>query len=192
MVVHGVLLTGGRSSRMGVHKATIEFDGRTLAARAAQALRDVADPVLAIGPAFDTGLDDVRDPGEGPLVAFVSGADELKRRGCDGPVFLVACDMPFVDADVLRLLGSMLEGKDGVVPVVGGRDQPSISLFTPDAIDVARAVVAEGARSMKAWLARIDVRRFDDDTGIFEDVDTPEDLARARALLLERRARIVR
>jgi molybdopterin-guanine dinucleotide biosynthesis protein A len=137
--MHGVLLTGGRSSRMGTHKAAIDFGGRTFAQRAADALRAVAEPVVAAGPSFDTGLESVEDPDEGPLVAFVCGAGALPMTE---PVFLVACDVPFVTAEMLRVVASSLGDFDAVVPVA------------------------------------------------FRDIDTPEDLARARALLSERRTGI--
>jgi molybdopterin-guanine dinucleotide biosynthesis protein A len=168
---------------MGAPKAAIEFGGVTLGRRAADALRAVCDRVVAVGPSFDTGLPSVSDPMEGPLVAFASGAE-------DAPTFLVACDVPFVSADLLRTLAGELGPHDAVVPVVAGRDQPSVSLYAPRAIEAARESVADGDRSLRAWIARLDVRRLPVDELI--DVDTPDDLARARALLLERRARIVR
>jgi molybdopterin-guanine dinucleotide biosynthesis protein A len=183
--MHGVLLTGGASSRMGSPKAAISFDGVTLARRAADALGAVASDSVAVGPAFDGGLRSVSDPSEGPLVAFVCGADAFDR---DEPTFLVACDVPFVSAAMLERLE--LGVHDAVVPVVDGRDQPSISLYSPRAIDVARRLVRDGTRSLRAWLEWLDVRRIDGDDD-FLDVDTPDDLARARALLRERGARIV-
>src|SRR5690242_14292006 len=114
---HGLLLTGGSSSRMGVDKATIEIDGVSFGSRAAAALRAVADPVLAVGPAFDTGLEAVDDPSIGPLVAFVAGADALAERGAAGPIVMSACDVPFVDADVLTFLLQRLDDHDAVIPV---------------------------------------------------------------------------
>ena len=44
-----LLLTGGASRRMGTDKATIEFRGETLAARAARVLAEVCDPVIEVG-----------------------------------------------------------------------------------------------------------------------------------------------
>jgi molybdopterin-guanine dinucleotide biosynthesis protein A len=182
--MRGVLLTGGASSRMGTPKAAIPFGGRTLGRRAADALREVTEQAVAVGPAFDTDLRTVEDPREGPLVAFVCGAT------ADDPTFLVACDIPFLGAGALRSLARQLGPHDAVVPVVDGRDQPSVSLWSPHAVDVAREAVAKGERRLMAVIRRLDVRRVEDET-LF-DVDTPDDLARAGALLLERRARIAR
>ncbi len=179
----GVLLTGGASSRMGMPKAAIDFDGVSLGRRAADALRALCDRVVAVGPSFDTGLECVDDPSHGPLVAFVRGARTA-------PTFLVACDVPFVGTELLTMLADELGPHGAVVPVVDGRDQPSVSLFSSRAVEVARRAVADGERSLRAWIAQLDVRRIDLEGLI--DVDTPDDLAHARALLLEGRARIVR
>src|SRR5438046_10752398 len=116
---------------MGGPKASISFAGKTCAQRGAGALLAVAERVVVGGPEFRTGLEVVDDPREGPLVAFVCGAEALVP---DGPVFLVACDVPFVSAEVLGFIASRLGDFDAVLPVVAGRDQPSISLFAPQAI----------------------------------------------------------
>src|SRR5512135_3454415 len=76
----GLLLTGGASKRMRRDKATIDFGGVPLAVRVARALAQVAYPVLAVGIEAGTGLPTVDDPREGPLVAFVRGAAELRAR----------------------------------------------------------------------------------------------------------------
>jgi molybdopterin-guanine dinucleotide biosynthesis protein A len=179
--MHGLVLTGGKSSRMGSEKALVEWDGSTLVRRAVDALAPVAHPVLCVGPSYGTGLDSVDDAREGPLVAFVAGADALRERACRGPVVMTACDVPLVTADDVRLLVSELGDMDAVIPVVGGRDQPSVSCYSLAAIEVARAVVAEGGRSMRAWHARLEARRLTGLEHLF-DVDTPEELAHAREI----------
>ena len=47
----GLLLTGGASRRLGTDKATIVWQGETLAVRAAVVLAQVCAPVLEVGPA---------------------------------------------------------------------------------------------------------------------------------------------
>ena len=188
---------------MGRDKASIVVGGISLAERAARALRAVAYPVLAVGGAVDTGLDPATDRGEGPLAALVDGADALRARGVVAPVLLVACDMPFVDPEVLRALATAFGDARApalgdarapwlswmervpraeplhpraVVPVVHGRDQPLCACYAPEAVDVARALVAEGKRAMRDLLAAIDVVRVPGDPQSLLDVDTPEEL----------------
>src|SRR3954468_1318664 len=100
--VAGLLLPGGASRRMGRDKALLEVGGQRLVDRAATALAAVADPVLEVGPGWSV-LPAVREdpPGSGPLAAVVAGAAALRAGGHDGPVIVLAVDMPFVTVELL-------------------------------------------------------------------------------------------
>src|SRR5437879_2077428 len=132
----GVLLTGGSSRRMGRDKALLMVDGRSLAERGAELLRAVADPVAEAGPGH-SGLAAVREdpPGSGPLAGLCAGAAELRRRGHDGPVLLLAVDMPFVTPGLLALLARR-PGPPTAVPRAGGRAQPLCARYGADALEL--------------------------------------------------------
>jgi molybdopterin-guanine dinucleotide biosynthesis protein A len=175
--VPGLLLTGGASSRMGVPKATLVVDGETIAHRAARHLMKVCDPVVEVGPGY-SGLHRVDEdpPGQGPLAALVAGADAV---GHDGPVLLLACDLPFVtDALLNRLAG--WDGDGTVVPVdETGAVQLVCARYSRDAIDQARSGLADGERSLRSLLRDADFTRMTDvDPHELIDVDTPEDAKR--------------
>jgi molybdopterin-guanine dinucleotide biosynthesis protein A len=177
-VIGGVLLTGGASRRLGTDKATLVVDGETLAARAARVLGAVCDEAVEVGPGV-TSLRAVREspPGSGPLAALVAGADALGRR----PVLLLACDMPFVDVALLRLLAEW-PGDGTVVPVAGGRLQYTCARYGADALQRGR----DGARALKAVVGDgatvVDeaVWRAVAPEHAFADIDTPDDLQRLR------------
>lgn len=177
MAVPGLLLTGGASSRMGVAKATLVIDGETLVDRAARVLSEVCRPVAEIGPGY-SALETVveEDPHQGPLAALVAGADALALRG---PVLLLACDLPFVSA---QLLARLVEwpGAGTVVPVDrDGMVQPVCARYSQDALDRARSLVAEGERSLRSLLRGAGVTLLDDaDPRELVDVDTPDDASR--------------
>src|SRR5262245_29958999 len=176
-----LLLTGGSSRRMGVDKATIEFRGETLAARAARVLTAVCAPVLEVGPGT-SGLPSVREqpPGAGPLAALVAGARALDTNG---PLLLLACDMPFVEPALLELLAAW-PGRGTAVPVTRGRFQYACARYGAAALDEAEVSLQRGGRALKA--------ACDSDCAYvpesvwgrvapayaLDDIDTPEDLAR--------------
>ncbi len=177
MPVPGLLLTGGASSRMGVPKATLLVDGEPVAARAARLLLRVCDPVVEVGPGYSSlRRVDEDPPGRGPLAALVAGADAV---GGTGPVLLVACDLPFVTEALLARLAGW-EGTGTVVPVDrGGMVQPVCARYSADALERARALLADGERSLRSLLRGTDVTRLEDvEERALVDVDTPEDATR--------------
>jgi molybdopterin-guanine dinucleotide biosynthesis protein A len=191
MRLHGLLLTGGLSTRMGSDKFALEVGGMSLAARVGRALALVARPVLTIGPSGDTGFESLSDDGQGPLAAFALGAGELRARECDGPVVLAACDLPFVSAEMLVRLSAELGDADAAVPVLDGRDQPLAACYGARAGAIARDLVREGRRAMHDLLESIEVCRVPESVwtrfgslSTLMDVDTPADLDAARRLAL--------
>ncbi len=175
MKIAGVLLTGGRSSRMGADKATLVVGGETLGARAARVLRAVCDPVIEVG-AGTTGLRSVREEprGEGPLVAFLAGVDAIGPA--DGFV-LLACDLPSIDEATLRVVVDH-PTNGSVVPTVAGARQYACSRWSSAAVAAAGAASAAGERAMRALLIAGDATLVaaDDRAAQLADADSPDDL----------------
>lgn len=184
--VGGILLTGGLSQRMGSDKALLEVDGLPNAVRLAGVLRQVAAPVVEVGPGRSGLLAVTEEPaGSGPLVALSAGAALLERLGHAGPALVLACDLPFVDAEALEVLVAWPEG-GSVVPVAGGQPQPLCARWSASDLRWAARLVEAGERSMKALLNRPGVEFVDEEQWpgrepagrVFADVDTAEDLRR--------------
>ncbi len=181
MTCAGILLTGGASRRMATDKAGIVWQGETLAARAARVLGEVCDPVIEVGSGA-TGLRCVREepPGSGPLAALVAGARALRVQG---PVLLLACDLPFVEPAVLRLLAAA-PGVGTVIPRVDMQLQYVCARYGADALDRAATALAAGERSLRA-VAEVDFDEVSEEQwravgppNAFADLDTPADLRR--------------
>jgi len=185
-VIAGLLLTGGRSRRLGSDKAQARRDGETLATRGARVLRAVCEPVLELGPGT-SGLDAVREepPGTGPLAALAAGAAALRARGADRGALLLAVDLPLVEPPLLELLARS-DPRDGVIiPVAGGVRQSTCAHYSAAALGRAEALVAGGARALSELLAAVAVTEIDESAWravapahALDDVDTPADLVR--------------
>jgi molybdopterin-guanine dinucleotide biosynthesis protein A len=141
----------------------------------------VCDPVIEVGPGV-TGLPWVREdpPGAGPLAALVAGVDALSTAG---PVIVLACDMPFVDVPVLRLLADRV-GDATVIPVAGDRFQYTCARYGPAAVTRARHALTRGESALKAAvdpghevLVEEEWRTVGE-VDTFADLDTPGDLQR--------------
>lgn len=107
----GVVLAGGRSTRLGQDKVRLRLpgDGRDMLARTADLLAACTDGVVISCRAPDAGeetlaLPGIRsipdaEPGLGPLGGVWSALRELRQ-----PILVLSCDLPFMDMPTLRRL----------------------------------------------------------------------------------------
>jgi len=100
----GFVLAGGRSSRMGVDKALLEFDGQPLVAHALRILREAGLPVRIAGArsaldGFAPVVED-REVDRGPLAGICAALAATPARFA---VF-ISVDMPFLPPSLLRYL----------------------------------------------------------------------------------------
>jgi len=181
----GILLTGGRSRRLGVDKATLVVEGETLAVRAGHRLAAVCSPVVEIGDGR-SGLPSVRErpPGSGPLAALAAAGTALRDRGHDGPALVLAVDLPAVDEPLLRWLRDRA-GEPTAVPRVDGRLQLVCARYAGEALAAAASLVAGGVRALHELLDVVEYEVIDESEwraiaggDAFADVDTADDAER--------------
>lgn len=132
------------------------------------------DPDLARG----WGLGWVADgwPEEGPLGGVLTALEQV----AGGDAVVVACDMPFLSPATVTSLLVDVEA-DAVVAVAGGHRQPLVARYRPSAVAPLRRAFASGERSLTVALDGLSVTEVAVEEGAVADVDTPADLARARA-----------
>lgn len=195
--VHVVVLTGGRSSRMGSHKPALEVGGRPIVERVVDAARPW--PVLVVGrvEGVPDGIRVVADetPDAGPLAALATAVGALPP-GPKGVVVLLAGDLPFVTHAHLERLVSEVRGPatgggaTGARPALGvsvdadGRRNWLCSAWRADALVSQLAGLGNPAhRGLRDLVAGLPAAAVTDvpHGGAALDVDTPADLERARA-----------
>ncbi len=169
---------------MGCDKSMIVIAGEPLAARVGTRLSAVTSPTLEVGPGR-SGLtvSDEPDPGEGPLPALVAGWRSLVAQGFQGPVLVLATDLPFVSVELLAWLADR-PGVASVVPVVAGMPQLLCARWGAADLDRAARLCELGERSVhravgsdadypdeSAWVKVASSRSFC-------DLDEPADLER--------------
>jgi molybdopterin-guanine dinucleotide biosynthesis protein A len=176
-----VVLAGGGGRRLGgVDKPGLEVGGSTLLDRVLAVVGD-AGTVVVVGPERETSRPVVwareDPPGGGPAAALAAGLRHVSAP----TVVVLAADLPFLDAATVRVLREAAEGADGAVLVDGeGRDQVLTSAWTTARLR-ERATGDLHGKPLRALLRGLDpVRLAAPDPRAVADVDTPEDLARAR------------
>jgi molybdopterin-guanine dinucleotide biosynthesis protein A len=186
----GVVLAGGRGSRIGGAKPTVEVDGRPLisypiAAIEAAGLEPlvVAKQGSALPPLECPAIEEPDEPRH-PLCGVVAALRHAGGRA----LVVVGCDMPFVAPDLLAWLASRPEPL--VTPVLKGRAQPLPARYEPVLLPALERALAE-ERSMSGTIdslgprivAEDELAAFGDPGRICFNVNTREDLVRAGEML---------
>ena len=194
--VTGVIQAGGRSTRMGGEpKALMELGGQRIIERVVDVVGGILDDLLVVTNTPERyaflGLPMVPDvfPEGGALGGIYSGL----RAVAGDAAFTVACDMPFLHPAIVRMVVERAGEGDVVIPRTGGQ------LETMHAVYGKRCLAAMEARLRAGQLKIVgffpDVRVVELDAAgmakhrapdvAFMNVKTPEELARARALVAE-------
>jgi molybdopterin-guanine dinucleotide biosynthesis protein A len=187
------IIAGGAATRLGgVTKAGLEIDGRSIAARQLEVLRRSFVRVFVVanepGPWAALGVEVRGDVhrGAGPLAgihAALAATDDAEGVVC------VAGDMPFLAPALLALVRDHAPEADAVVPLIGGRPEPLLARYGARCVPVIEARLRAGARAVHelfaavatTWLDEPTLRAVDPTLRSFTNVNTPEDLARARS-----------
>ena len=202
----GIVLAGGRSRRLGRAKALEPFQGEPLIRRVIDRLSRITDDLVFVVndheqasalpiSSRDTDLtyDIVIDkyPDGGSLGGIYTGLLAANSQWA----FVVACDMPFLNVELMRHMLSMRDGQDVVVPRTDGYPEPTHALYNKsclpfiekrlkrDDLKIARFFDEIRVR----FLEEAEVRGLDGDLLSFFNVNTQADLDRALTLAAEGR-----
>jgi len=185
------ILAGGKSTRMGLDKAFIALDGRTLLARMLELARSVAEDVRLVGdPAkfapFAPVVEDVfRDCG--PL-----GGIHAALRGSPKDLNLIlAVDVPFISLALLQYLISRARSSPHAtvtVPRAGGGWHPLSAVYRREFAGLAERALREGRYKIDALFDAASVQVITEEElevagfspRVFRNLNTPQDLDAAR------------
>lgn len=141
----GILLAGGKSSRMGREKGLVEFRGKPLISYGIDLLSTYTDQILisSANPDYlQFGFDMVPDEmtGRGPAAGL---AASLNRTRTDWNLVL-ACDLPFMEPELIDQLLSVRGTYHAVIPIHQDTIEPLCGLYHKDLAMQFSTAVAEG------------------------------------------------
>ena len=193
--VTGVLLAGGNSRRMGEDKRYLVVGEQTLLERGLAVLRSIFQEVLVViaqdSPPLDVNARVVRDlvPDCGSLGGLYTGLTQATTPY----IFVVACDMPFLDPAVITQFTSRRASADIVMAKLAARLHPMHALYGKGCLPVVDQMIR--ARQLKIqgmvrhlslrvqYVTEADLLTIDPSGRSFHNVNTPADLEVARSLL---------
>jgi len=177
----GVILAGGKSTRMGRDKALLDFGGVSFIDRIAASLSGVTEPVVIStgegGRYPQAGLPVVTDncPGCGAL----GGIQAVLAHMSTPRALFVPCDLPLVTSAACRRMAEAVMPQQVIVARCGGRLQPLFGIYGKEALPVIERCLASGRYSVMACLEELDVAVVDfSDPALLFNINTPDEYGR--------------
>jgi molybdenum cofactor guanylyltransferase len=170
VTVAGIVVAGGRSSRMGSPKAALEWHGSTLLRRVSSVVGRVVDgPVVVVRapgqelPELPAAVEVVEDPREGlgPLQGLAAGLAAVAERA--EFAYLSATDVPFLHPAFVRRVLAALDGDaDVALPHAAGFPQPLAAAYRTTLAPVVAGLVAADRLRPAFLFEQCRVRRLDE------------------------------
>ena len=184
--VSGIILAGGKGKRLGTPKALIEIGGESLILRTHRLLKSLFSEVLVVSgnsgfipdiPEATIVADEVA--GIGPIGGLITGLRNIKGERA----FCVACDMPFLDIDLIQHLISLSDSRDAVVPCAGRQIEPLHAVYSRTCLEVAQERIKRRQYSLTGLILSLNAEYVHIPFGpralSFFNINTLQDLALA-------------
>ena len=179
----GIILSGGKSSRMGEDKAFKLFSERPLIEIVIEKMSSLFEDLLIVTNSphlykeysIRTVSDVVKDCG--PLGGIYTGLLSSAQNNN----FVVACDMPFLNEDLVSFIAKSHEGFDVAIPQFKGRFQPLCAAYSKSCIKPIEKALSNKNFKMIDFLKDVRVKTinekeitsFDKEGLSFINVNTP-------------------
>ncbi|MGO8988947.1 MAG: molybdenum cofactor guanylyltransferase [bacterium] len=182
----GIILSGGKSIRMGQNKALIEIEGVPIINRIYDLFKELFEEVIIVtnhAASFKNfGSKILQDliPGRGALGGLYTGIFFSSFQYS----FCVACDMPFLNKSLVQYLFENIRGDDVIVPRTTDGLQPLHAIYSKNCLAPMQRIIEKGGYRIIDFYKMVRVKIVDEKDFLFLDpckqsfinVNTPEEL----------------
>jgi molybdopterin-guanine dinucleotide biosynthesis protein A len=190
----GIVLCGGKSSRMGTSKAMLAFGNETMLQRVVRLLGEVVSPIVVVAaaeqelPTLAPGVIVTRDEreGRGPLEGLRAGLKALPAAV--ELAYVTSCDVPLLVTGFVRQMIDLAEGHDVAVMEIDGFTHPLSAVYRRTTLPQVEALLAHDRLRPAFLFEAVRTRRVrpeettsDPDLRTLRNLNTREDYERALA-----------
>jgi molybdenum cofactor guanylyltransferase len=194
MTAGGIVLCGGKSTRMGRSKALLPFGPETMLQRVVRLLGSVVQPIVAVAavdqelPALPASVIVTRDEreGRGPLEGLRAGLKTLPPE-VEG-AYVTSCDVPLLVPGFVGQMLDLTEGFDIAVMEIDGFAHPLSAVYCRTTLPYVEDLLAQDRLRPAFLFDAVRTRRVtaaeitsDPDLRTLRNLNTPEDYERALA-----------
>lgn len=192
MKVTGIILAGGKSSRMGSDKGLIELCGKPLISYAISSLSAICDRIIisSSSNSYEAfGFEVIGDefPGIGPMGGIYSA---LKKSSTEKNLVL-SCDLPFVSAGLLSFILNNSDGYEVAVPCEGDLYyEPLCAFYRHSVLDKMVAFIHERNYKLPDLFEKVSINKLKIDRNnslfhehVFMNINSKHELTAAEKLM---------
>ncbi len=159
--ITGIILAGGKSTRMGTDKGLMFYKGRPMIQHILDPMAKVCQRILIVtsNPMYGMfGFELVKDEEHdyGPVIGILSG---LRQSGTERNLIL-SCDAPFVGFDLMKKLVLNSDEVDVVAAASSEGIHPLIAVYNRTCIHGFEEAVAENEHRLRTVLQKFNVREL--------------------------------
>ena len=183
---NAIILAGGKSKRMKFDKQKLEVNGKRLIGRTIQILEEVFEKITVVTnrpelyDEYNVGIISDIYPGHGPI----SGIHTALYHANDDTIFVMACDMPYVNIEFIKYLYERYDGGDGVITLKGDHIEPLNAIYSKSLLGKIEENISKGRyrisdlvnESNFVLVKEEKAMEFDPELKMFKNLNKPEDL----------------
>jgi molybdopterin-guanine dinucleotide biosynthesis protein A len=192
MTVTGVILSGGKSSRMGKNKSLLTLGNKKVIEHIHDEMRSCSDDIVVVANepsayAFlASNIVSDRFPGKGPLAGLETA---FFHKEADAYI-ISACDTPLIKREVYKYLLSRLHNYEAVIPVFNDQTHPLSGIYRRSVLQAVKQQLNKDELKVKSFFKNIRVNYVDNFEAISNDIlhqhffnmNTPSDYEEAKLL----------
>jgi FdhD protein len=183
--VTGVILAGGESRRMGSDKSLLPLGGGRFIDHAYRCLAGLFEEVVIVtnSPELYDNIPCRKVPDLYPLKGSLAGIHSGLSHARTERIFVVACDMPFLSAEVIRRLCARQAQGDVVIPAGERGPEPLHALYHQRCLPAIEAVLDAGEKRIVRFFPQVRVHEVpasafadcDPEGRSFRNINTPQE-----------------
>ncbi len=189
----GIILSGGKSRRMGKEKGTSLLFGKPLIEYAVDVITQICDEII-----IGTNTNDYN------YLGYQVVRDEIKNIGPIGGIYsclkssqttdniILSCDMPLVSVDLTKYILSEREDFEVVVPEFKGFPEPLCAFYNKNIIDRLLKNIHSGKFKIQEVIKQFHITRLPIDSTLpfynehlFTNINSPDDLKKIEKLIIQ-------
>jgi molybdopterin-guanine dinucleotide biosynthesis protein A len=182
----GIILGGGRSSRIGQEKCLLKLNDRPVFEIVLSKLKPLVKEIILVTNTpqlfdednkFKIVTDEI--PYQGPLGGILAGLSSSSEKYN----LVVACDMPFLNTDLIDFLFNEISDEDVIIPCSEKGIEPLHAIYSKDCLPVIRRKLESGKKRVISFFDEVKIKyidkekikEFDPKYLSFFNINTPED-----------------